>query len=502
MSQKKVGTILSYADMTVRILITVIYTPIMIQFLGDAEYGVFNISNSVVSYLGLLSLGFAGAYVKFFYRYKTYNDENGIAKLNGLFMSFYLLVSLVALLAGSILADNIDAILKGELSELEIELSSKLMKILVINIAVTFPASLFESYLTAVENFIVLKIVSIARHVLSPLLGIPLLLLGYRSIGLSLAITVATICSFVFNAYYCLKKSNFKLQFRNPDIRLFKEIAIFSSFIFLNIIIDQINWNVDKIIIGKFVGSVAVATYSIGALINQQFISTSTAVSNVFIPQVNSIVAEGYREKKCVNRELTILMTRVGRIQYYLLMLLLIGFITIGDFFVTNVWLNVAYRTSYYVALILVVPAIIPLIQNVGLEIQRAKNMHIFRSILYVLIAILNVTLSIPLTKKYGDIGAGVGTAFALIVGNIFIMNWYYHYRVGLNMKFFWKNIFQATRGMLPAMILSVIFLIIDTKDIFAFLIKGAMVVLTYIVFVWNFSFNDYEKGLLKRKKR
>jgi len=502
MSQKKAGTLLSYIAMAVRILISILYTPVMIRFLGDAEYGVYNISYSVISYLGLLSLGFAGAYVKFYYRYKTYDDKNSIAKLNGLFMSFYLLVFAIALFAGNILANNIGAILQGKLSQSELELSSKLMKILVINIAVTFPASLFESYMTAVESFIVLRIISIVRHILSPLLGIPLLLLGYRSVGLSLAITVATVCSLVLNAYYCIKKSKMKFNFKKPDFRLFREIAVFSSFIFLNIIIDQINWNVDKVIIGKFVGSVAVATYSIGALVNQQFISTSTAVSNVFIPQVNSIVAEGYKESKCVNRELTLLMTRIGRIQYYILMLLLIGFATIGDYFLTSIWLDDTYSTSYYVALLLVVPATVPLIQNAGLEIQRAKNMHVFRSILYLLVAIFNVAISIPLSKKYGDIGAAVGTAIGLVIGNIFVMNWYYHKRIGLDMKYFWKSISQATIGMLPAMALSVVFLIFDTKGILTFLVKGVFIVLTYVFFVWKFSFNNYEKKLLLRRKK
>lgn len=502
MSQKKAGTILSYIDMSVRTLIAVLYTPMMIHFLGDAEYGVYNISYSVVSYLGLLSLGFAGSYVKFYFRYKTLADEKSIARLNGLFMSFYLFVSVVALLTGNVIANNIGGILQGKMLVSEIQLSSKLMRILVLNVAFSFPASLFESYMTANEDFIVLKVVAIIRHLLDPLLGIPLLLLGYRSFGLSMAITVATFLSFTFNVYYCFKKLNMNINFKNPDLKLFREIAIFSSFIFLNIIVDQFNWSVDKIIIGKYVGSIAVATYSIGALINRQFISTSTAVSSVFIPQVNAIVAKGEKEKKCVNQELTRLMTRIGRVQYYILMLLLIGFVTIGDYFITNIWLDNTYGTSYYVALILVVPAIVPLIQNVGLEIQRAKNMHVFRSVLYAAIAVLNIAISIPLSKKYGDIGAAIGTAVALTLGNIVVMNWYYHSRIGLNMKYYWRKIAQATIGMLPAILLSVVFLLSITKSFMVFVARGILVVLVYVIFVWRFSLNDYEKNLLSRKKR
>lgn len=59
--------------------------------------------------------------------------------------------------------------------------------------------------------------------------------------------------------------------------------------------------------------------------------------------------------------------------------------------------------------------------------------MHKFRSILYVIIACFNIGISIPLSNYYGGIGAAIGTAISLIIGNIIIMNIYYHYKVHLN---------------------------------------------------------------------
>ncbi len=42
----------------------------------------------------------------------------------------------------------------------------------------------------------------------------------------------------------------------------------------------------------------------------------------------------------------------------------------------------------------MVVPSIIPLSQNIGIEIQRAMNKHIFSSITYSLFAILNIIIT------------------------------------------------------------------------------------------------------------
>ena len=52
--------------------------------------------------------------------------------------------------------------------------------------------------------------------------------------------------------------------------------------------------------------------------------------------------------------------------------------------------------------------------------------MHIFRSILYIVIAVANALLSLILVKPYGALGTAFATAISLIIGNGLLMNWYY----------------------------------------------------------------------------
>ena len=72
--------------------------------------------------------------------------------------------------------------------------------------------------------------------------------------------------------------------------------------------------------------------------------------------------------------------------------------------------------------------------------------MHKFRSVLYFVIAAINIAVSIPLCIKFGELGCAFGTALSLVVGNIIIMNIYYHKRVGLDIKYFWKEILNLFR--------------------------------------------------------
>ena len=123
LNQRKTGALLSYVSIILNTLLTLFYTPIILRYLGDAEYGVYELTASLVAYLGLLSLGFGSAYVRFYYRYKIKNDDLGISKLNGLFMIVFLTMSIISIILGFILIINLDVILRGKLTSNEIELS-------------------------------------------------------------------------------------------------------------------------------------------------------------------------------------------------------------------------------------------------------------------------------------------------------------------------------------------------------------------------------------------
>lgn len=490
-NQLKIGVILSYITMFAQNIIGILYTPIMLRLLGKSEYGLYQLVYSVVSYLGLLSFGFGSAYVRFYSRYKVKDDEDGIARLNGMFITIFLIIALISILAGSVLVVNVELIFKQGLTPSEINTARILMILMVFNLAVTFPSSVFDSYVTAHECYFFQRVVSLLQTVSNPFLTLPLLLMGYKSISLVVVTTVLTLGKFVLNVYYCKKKLNMQFKFKNMQFSLLKEIWVFSFFIFLNMIVDQINWSVDKFILGMFGGTVAVAVYAVGGQINTLYMSLSTSVSSVFIPRINTIVADNDD-----NAKLTDIFTRVARIQFIVLALVLFGFILLGKYFI-SVWAGNGYDSAYYVVLLLIIPVTVPLIQNLGVEIQRAKNMHKFRSIVYFIIAIGNVLLSIPLTKVYGEVGAALGTAITMTLGNVIIMNWYYHARVKLDMKYFWNNIFS----LLPAILVSffiglAVSKVIVVDSIINFIIVGCIYVLAYIICMYFFGLNSYEKSL------
>ena len=60
---------------------------------------------------------------------------------------------------------------------------------------------------------------------------------------------------------------------------------------FLNIISDQINWNVDKILLRNVQRCKNVAVYSVGSQFNGYFLTFSYALSSLMTPKAHTLIA-------------------------------------------------------------------------------------------------------------------------------------------------------------------------------------------------------------------
>lgn len=494
LNQRKAGILLGYMGEGIKILTTLLYTPVMLRLLGQSEFGLYQMVSATVSYLSLLSLGFASSYVRYFSRYQVKDDQTGIARLNGMFMIVFCVMAGLCLACGGFMVWKAGLIFGSGLTGQELFRAKILLAILVVSMAITFPNSVFVCYVTAHERFVFQKLLIIVQSLLNPFLTLPLMLMGYGSVAVVAVSAVLTLVTFVVNLVFCLKKLGMKFSFRGMEFALLKEMWVFTFFIFLNQIIDQVNWMVDKLLLGRMSGTEEVAVYSIGGQINSLFIQLSTAVSSVFAPRVNRIVAESDD-----NGVLSGMMNRVGRVQFLILALIVSGFYFFGRPFIA-LWAGPGYEKAYPVALLLMIPVMVPMVQNLGIEIQRAKNKHKARSVVYACLALGNVVLSIFMIRLWGCVGAALGTAVSMIIGNGLFMNWYYHKRIGLNMLSFWKEIFK----FLPAFALVCLFGWVYTRFVpvngwVMLLLSAGAFACVYGLIMWLLGLNGYEKQLVRK---
>ena len=163
-------------------------------------------------------------------------------------------------------------------------------------------------------------------------------------------------------------------------------------------------------------------------------------------------------------------------------------------------WLGNDFEESYMVTLLLILPMIVPLIQNVGLSILQAMNKFKFRAVATSIMAILNIVFSIFLAKVWGPTGAALGTTISLIICNIVVMNIYYKRKIGLDIGKFWKNILEMFLKLLPPFaIVAILIAITNLQGWLAIVVYGGLYVVLYLMSTYLFIANEYEKKYLKR---
>lgn len=490
----KIGAVLSYIQIAAQIVINFLFTPIMLRILGQSEYGLYSTAISTISTLSILSLGFSSSYIKKFAEYKNKGDDKATASLNGLYIIIFTVIGAVALFCGIFLSLNIDYIYGTGLNPAELSKAKILMGLLTFNLSINFPLSVFNSIIGANEKFVFQKLVYMIKSVLSPLVMIPVLLLGYSSVGMVLTTVTMALIADAINIYYCLVKLHVKFRFYGWEKGLLRQLFGYTAFIVINIVIDQINWNIDKIIIGRYRGTSSVAVYSVGHTIHSCYMSMAQNISNLFTPKVHAIANKYNRRITQCSEKFTAIFVKVGRVQFIILSLICSGFIFFGQRFI-QIWAGDGYENAYYVCLLLMIPATVPFIQTMGIEIQRSLNKHQFRAMFYSSMALCNLIASIFFCQWWGEVGSTFGTCLSLIIADGFAMNIYYYKALKIDVVTFWKQILQMCKGLIIPVIFGIASMtLFKTDSIVVFVVEITIYAIIYVVSVYNVSMNESEQ--------
>ena len=149
-------------------------------------------------------------------------------------------------------------------------------------------------------------------------------------------------------------------------------------------------------------------------------------------------------------------------------------------------------------ALCFIVPELFTAVQQMGYSVLQAQNKVKYRSILMLVVSVIAVVLCIPLTKKFGGLGCAFGIGLGLLVGNVIIINFYYHRVAGLDMKLFWNNIVKML--FFPVSITIIYWIVLQLFPPLSFFIYCLHIFIfasLYILGSILLNFNEYEKELL-----
>lgn len=156
-NQLKAGAFLSYISIVLHNIIGLLYTPFMLRMLGQSEYGLYSLVESVVAYLTILDLGFGNAIIRYTAKFRAEGKVQEQWEMFGMFFMLYVVIGIVAFAAGLILYFNTDSMFSNTMDEEEMYKINVMMLLMVFNIAFTFPMSIWGGNYHSVREFCVSK---------------------------------------------------------------------------------------------------------------------------------------------------------------------------------------------------------------------------------------------------------------------------------------------------------------------------------------------------------
>lgn len=489
---RRSGVVFSYILLVAQVVSSLLFTPYLIRSLGQAEYGLYSLVASITAYFMLLDAGVGNALVRYIAKYRVSGDMLQQRRFLGVSLAFYAFVGVVTILLGLVLRSYLPHIFGQGLTPTEIVRAGTMLRITLVNVAVTLIASAFDRTLIAYERFVVAKSLSIANLVLRVGILTFLLFLGYKAIAVVTVSLALSIGFGLISAWIVIWRLKLRPIVSGIEAAFVKEVFAYSGFIFIQMIATQINAMTDQVLLGIMTSSVVVGIYAVGAQLTTYFQTIAGSINGVLMPGVVRMVETGARPQSLLNE-----MVKVGRLIFMVLGIVLVGFAVSGQSFVA-LWAGANNSEAYWVALILMSAYILYLTQAIGSQVLWALGRHRMQALLSIGVAVANIALTVVLIRWSPLVGASIGTAVAVLVGNVLVMNVVFTRDIGVSMPDYYRGLF---RGIVPSLCVAVatgiLLRLLPLHGWPSVVVQILGMLLAYAVCMVRFGMNGYEKGLL-----
>ena len=439
--QIKIGAVISYVSIIVNLLAGLFFTPWMIKKIGQNQYGIYTLANSLIT-LFLVDFGLSSATARYISRYHAAGDKEAVDNFTGVVYKFYGIIDAVIFAVLTVLYFFLPRIYAG-LTPQEMEQFKAVYIIAASFNVINLPFLTLNGILIAYEKFIQLKAADLIYRLLMVSLTIAALTMG---MGLYALVSVNALSGLIVVLYkYAVVKTSAKVKanFRYKNRKLFKEIFFFSLWVTVATLAQRLIFNITPSVLGIVAASGAIAVFGVVTTVEGYFYTFSTAIGGMFMPRITRACLDG--EENAAER-LTPLMINVGRFQFALNGLLVLGFALLGRHFIV-LWMGAEYADAYVGILLVTAPGLFYNSLEVANTYMVVKNKVNIQAWIAVACGAVNVALSFVLSKFFGAVGACVSICVAYTLRAVL-----YHAVHGKILGFnIWEFIKKCYLRMLPA---------------------------------------------------
>jgi O-antigen/teichoic acid export membrane protein len=409
------GTLTSYVLLFVTIALGIFLMPFTMSHLGKAEYGLWMLAASMTAYLQLLDLGYGSGLVRQITQADARNAEDEMNVVLSTFIVVYGAIGILALAVVGILAVVVIPRFPN-LSAADVRTAQWVLAILGFRIALAFPLSVFGAVTTARQRFALTGRIAIALTLLQGAGTYFVLRAGYGLIPLVATTTAIGLAGYV--AYAAAARATFpgmRLSVSRFSLQQVREVTSFSFYLFLISIAIHAGTSVDNLIIGAYLGTSAIAVYTVALRLTEYQRQLCGQFSGFLFPLVVRFDAD---------RDLHSLRTTLidgTRIALGLACCVALGLLAFGRE-VIALWMGPGFAGSTLPLYVLALASVVMVAQGPSGTILLATGRHRLVAGASVLEILLNVVFSVALVSGFGLTGVAIGTFLPYAILNLAVL--------------------------------------------------------------------------------
>ena len=290
--ERRNGILLSYGSIAIRNVAALLLIPFIINHLGVSDYGIYSLVSALAGYLIVLEFGLANTTIRFLSVYQANNEKAKESEFISSIVVIYGALALCVVAIGLIIWFKLPTIFQQSMLLAEIQLLQSAFLVLLINVVITLMSNSLTGIISTYQRFRFQKSTEILVFVARCIIVVGCLEAGFGVLAIVVVDTVTNLLHSLIRFLYIKRNIDIEFKAKLPDQATLKEIFVYSSFIALNVIVNQINWRVDNLIIGTLTNSKTLGIFNIGSQLLFSFIAFASAISNIFTPKIVQMVKQ------------------------------------------------------------------------------------------------------------------------------------------------------------------------------------------------------------------
>ena len=407
-------------------IIGLLMLPFNVEHLGAAQYGLWVLAGSVTLHFSVLDLGYGGSLVKFIAQYRAHRDARALNEIASTMFFTLAGFGLLAYAIAAVVAFNIGAIFP-KITPDQAELGKWLLLIIGIHVSLSFPFGIYGGVTSGFQRYDANNFVAIASSVAVAAVNVGLLLAGF---GLLTLVACTTLVRVI--AYFVYRMNAYRVY---PELRIrpslfhrerLREVTGFSVYSAMIDWANKLNYQIDELIVGAFMGSAAVAVWAVAERIVTGTQRLTNQMNGVLFPMiVDSDATEDHHRLRQI-------LLQGTRLSLATVVPIVVCLIMLADPLVRS-WTNDDMAAAAPILQLLAVAVAIRVGNATGNTLLKGSGRHKLVAFTNLGAGVVNVALSIALVHEYGLIGVAVGTLIPIAVAALFILNPAACRRVGLS---------------------------------------------------------------------